>query len=85
MTTTTAKATVGMWGKAPAVRFPQAICAQLGLKTGDTVEMTCEDGIVTMRPSSDKYTLHERLKGWENGRYRAEEIDWGEPAGDEIW
>ena len=79
-------ATIGKWGNASAVRLPQPFCEQLGLKVGDRITMLIGEGnSIVIRPANDQHTLQARLASWKGGRYQSEELDWGEPAGKELW
>ena len=79
-------ATIGKWGNASAVRLPQLFCEQVGIGVGDVVEISCSDGeSLVIRPVPQRCTLQERMAGWTGGRYASQELDWGEPVGEELW
>ena len=42
------KALIGKWGRSAAVRLPKAYLEALGLKPGDQVELTLEEGKLTV-------------------------------------
>lgn len=78
---------VSKWGNSSAIRLPKAVLDELGLKPGQTVELTVKDGrgiIVPSRPQ--KVTLEwiisemDRL-GPENA---PETIEWGTIAEEAI-
>jgi antitoxin MazE len=79
-------ATLGRWGNSPAVRIPLPFSEQLGLKIGDTVDMTlCDNHIEIAKPTAERFTLQARIQGWDGKRYETTEYDWGKPAGNEVW
>ena len=77
--------TLGKWGNATAVRIPLAICEELGFEPGKTVVMDVVDSQLIIRNTEHGYTLAGRMAAWDGEYYRGEEIDWGEPEGQEIW
>ena len=80
-----ATTTVGRWGNAMALRIPQALCDEMQLSVGDSLEMSLEAGVLVIRRPDERYTLRGRMSSW-NGEGRAvSEMDWGEPKGQEAW
>ena len=77
--------TVGKWGNASALRIPKPFCQQLGIEVGSDVSLSLEGQRLIIEPLTEKYTLRARMKDWDGKRYIAQEYDWGEPAGKEIW
>lgn len=51
------KVQVAKWGNSTAVRLPQAIVRQLGLKSGMTLEVSVEDGAVKLAPEANEAGL----------------------------
>ena len=76
------KALIGKWGRSAAVRLPKAYLEALGLKPGDQVELTLEEGKLTVaakrRPRLED--LVEQMRTQEE----PELIDWGPDVGAEI-
>ena len=76
------KARIGTWGRSAAVRLPKPYLEALGLKPGDAVELTLEEGKLTVaarsRPSLEQ--LVEQMKSQEP----PEPVDWGPDVGAEI-
>ena len=77
---------ISKWGNSSAIRLPKAVLDELGLKPGQTVELTVKDGRGIIEPSRPKkITLEwilsemERL-GPEN---EPELVDWGPDRGSE--
>ncbi len=78
---------IAKWGNSSAIRLPKAVLDELGLKPGQSVELTVKDGKGIIEPARPKkITLEwiisemDRL-GPENS---PETVDWGPDRGDEI-
>ena len=79
------KARVQRWGNSLAVRIPRAFADDLGLVDGAAVELTLEEGSLTLRPApSPAYRLVELLDRVTRENRHGEE-DLGPPAGGEVW
>ncbi len=74
---------IALWGNSLGVRLPQAIVQQIGLKPGAIISISTEGDKIILSPSKPKYTLKELLKG-ATPEQQHEEMDWGEPQGDEF-
>ncbi|GAB5508285.1 MAG: AbrB/MazE/SpoVT family DNA-binding domain-containing protein [Rhizobiaceae bacterium] len=81
------KLTISKWGNSSAIRLPKAALEELGLKPGDAVDFTVQDGKAVIEPTRPaKITLEwiisemDRL-GPENA---PETVDWGPDRGSEI-
>lgn len=81
---TSAKAQIVGWGNSQALRIPRAMLDELRIREGDEVEMMVENGRLTVRPLNLKLTL-ESLVSAITPENRHKEIDWGKPAGNEVW
>ena len=78
---------ISKWGNSSGIRLPKAVLEELGLKPGQSVELTVKDGRGIIEPVKPKpITLEwilsemDRL-GPEN---EPELVDWGPDRGDEI-
>jgi antitoxin MazE len=76
--------TLAKWGNSVALRIPKNIAEEAGLREGDRVELSVENGAIAVRPARPAYTLEE-LVGRITPRNRHAETDWGGPAGNESW
>jgi antitoxin MazE len=75
------RARVQRWGNSLAVRIPKAFASDLGLDDGEPVELTVEDGALTVRPAPvPTYRLGELLDRVTRAN-RHGETDLGPPAG----
>lgn len=80
-----ATATIGRWGNANAIRIPKAMCEEVGLSPDDVVYIETRKNKIVIQKTADRFTLQNLMKSWDGERYSAEEIDWGEPQGNEVW
>ena len=81
------KITISKWGNSSAIRLPKAVMDELGLKQGESIELSVKDGKGLIEPARPKkITLEwiisemERL-GPEN---EPEFVEWGPDRGSEI-
>jgi antitoxin MazE len=75
---------IAQWGNSLGVRLPQAIVQQIGLKAGTVITISTEGDKIVLSPAKPKYTLQELLKDVKPEQQH-DEIDWGEPHGEEVW
>ncbi|EBX2689154.1 AbrB/MazE/SpoVT family DNA-binding domain-containing protein [Shigella flexneri] len=79
-----AQVTVKKWGNSPSVRLPAAIVRAASLHVDDVVELSVEDGKITIIPVRTKeYTL-EALMAAVSGENIHDEVDFGKPVGKEL-
>jgi len=79
--------TIQKWGNSQGLRLKKEILEALSLSTGDGVSISVSSGNIVISPSKKqrkKVDLKRLLSKAPKG-YNAEEINWGEPAGKEIW
>jgi antitoxin MazE len=79
------------WGNSLALRVPKAIAQEIGAGDGKAAEMSVRDGKVIIEVSKPKpkrrkrrYSLNE-LVARITPENRHQEIDWGQPVGNEVW
>lgn len=76
---------VQKWGNSYGVRIPRDVARHLGVEPGSPLNVEMEDGALILRtPKQDKSEL-DTLVAQITPDNRHEEIDWGEPRGQEIW
>jgi antitoxin MazE len=81
------KIQIARWGNSSAIRLPKATLDELGLKQGDTVDLTVENGKAVLQPERPKKITLEwiisemKRLGPEN---EPELVDWGPDRGEEI-
>lgn len=79
------KARVQRWGNSLALRIPKAFASELGLDPGSAVEVTLEDGGLSVRPAPAPDFRLEKLLSQVTAANRHREEDFGPPAGGEAW
>lgn len=79
------RSSVSKWGNSAAVRIPQPLLDQSGLRLKDEVEIEVEDHTLTIRPtrSQPSYSLDSLLEGITEENLHGE-TDWGEAEGNEL-
>ncbi|WP_013322315.1 AbrB/MazE/SpoVT family DNA-binding domain-containing protein [Gloeothece verrucosa] len=75
---------LSQWGNSLGIRLPQAIIQEIGLNEGDLLRISLENNRIILSPARPKYTLSELLQNI-SADQQHEEIEWGDPQGDEIW
>ena len=78
--------TIQKWGNSQGIRIPKAFLDALGMMENDLVELSrIDDNIVIKKVKKEnKLTLDDIFKDYD-GEGKAEEFDWGEPFGKEVW
>ena len=80
-------AKVKKWGNSQGLRFTKALLAEAGIHVGDEVDVSVKEGRIIVEPVSrvrGRYDLKELLSRMPED-YQPEEVDWGRPAGKEVW
>jgi antitoxin MazE len=75
------------WGNSQGLRVTKEILEQAQLGLGDEVKVEVRKGRIIVEPLSKlrgKYTLEELVSRMPKNS-RAEEVDWGQPVGKEVW
>jgi antitoxin component of MazEF toxin-antitoxin module len=79
-------ATIKRWGNSAAIRIPRHILSQAKLEEGSDVEiLLTKEGEITLRAIRRRENIQELFADYDGGFFRTEEIDWGEPQGNEVW
>jgi len=79
------KAAVKKWGNSASVRIPAALLDAARLRVDDSVDIREEGGRIVIEPLNRKeYDLTALVKKI-NRRNLHQEIDFGEPVGNEVW
>ena len=87
------KTNIRRWGNSQGIRLSKEILAQMDLQENDTVGIKIYDGKMTIEKiNKTKYlNLQERLESFYNKPIdeiyieSTQEVDAGDPVGDEIW
>ena len=76
---------VKKWGNSLAIRIPSRIARDLGLSTDSHVEITSDgETAIIKRDEQGRQSLEEIVKGITSENIHGV-VDWGEPAGQEVW
>lgn len=76
---------VKMWGNSLAIRIPSRVARDIGLSRDSQVEITSDGTTATIkRDEHSRVSLGELVKGITPENVHSA-IDWGAPAGNEIW
>lgn len=80
------------WGNSQGIRLSKEIISRTGLKENDNVEVSVDNGIITIKKVKPKYlNLTERLEAFYNKPIddiyvkSTQEVDVGAPVGEEQW
>ena len=79
--------TIVKWGNSQGVRLSKHLLDSVNLSGNDVVEIVAENNSIIIKKANDKkpyQTIQERFQGFD-GDYEPTEIDWGKPAGEEVW
>ena len=78
---------VQKWGNSQGLRLSKELLSNVDLNVGDAVEVAARDGVLVITPARrvrGGHDLRQLVKDMP-ADYKAEEIDWGPPAGREVW
>lgn len=78
---------VQKWGNSQGLRFSKVILEEANIQVGDEVSVSVEEGRIIVEPAykvRGRFDIHD-LVAELPADYHAEELDWGEPTGKEIW
>ena len=78
---------VQKWGNSQGLRVTKALLDEAGIHVGDEVDVSARRGRIIVEPVSrirGRYALKDLVSKMSE-EYRPEELDWGPPAGKELW
>ena len=78
---------VQKWGNSQGLRLTKELLADAQMNVGDEVEVLVQEGTLVVTPLRrvrGRIDLAELVSRIPAG-YQAEELDWGPPAGNEVW
>jgi antitoxin MazE len=80
-------AKIQRWGNSQGLRLAKSLLADAQLGVGDEVDISVKDGIMIVTPAKRIRGRHklEDLVARIPEDYQTSEVDWGEPAGKEVW
>lgn len=78
---------VQKWGNSQGLRLSKGLLSDVEIHVGDSVEVAVRDGTIVVAPVRrvrGRHNLRELVRRIPKD-YKAEEADWGRPAGKEVW
>ncbi|MES2176739.1 MAG: AbrB/MazE/SpoVT family DNA-binding domain-containing protein [Gemmatimonadota bacterium] len=78
---------VQKWGNSQGLRLSKSLLADADIDVGDSVDIVVEDGALKVTPVRrvrGGHDLSELVRRIPKG-YRSEELEWGDPVGQEVW
>ena len=75
------------WGNSQGLRLAKQVLEDVHISIGDDVDVIVRDGLIVIAPARrvrGKRSLQELVSRIPE-KYRAEETDWGQPLGREVW
>jgi antitoxin MazE len=80
-------AKIQKWGNSQGLRLSKTLLADAQIGVGDEVDVAAKDGIIIVSPikrKRGKYNLKDLVARIPED-YQADEVDWGDPIGKEVW
>jgi antitoxin MazE len=78
--------TISRWGNSAAVRIPRHVLSQAKIEEGTDVEIhSTKEGEIVLRAVRKRKSIQELFTDYDGDFFQAEEIDWGNPQGNEVW
>lgn len=77
--------TIKQWGNSNGILFPKELLKQAGIKKNDTLDAEVVNGRIILTPGFRHRSLEERAAEYGGKLNLSPEMDWGEPAGREVW
>lgn len=78
---------VQKWGNSQGLRFTKALLQEAQINVGDEVNVSVQKGRIIVESATKvrgRYDLKELVAKIPQ-EYQAEELEWGEPIGKEVW
>ena len=73
------------WGNSQGIRFSKEFLKSAGIGPNDTLTAQIVDGKIVLSRAFAHRTLQERAEAYGGDLHLSEELDWGEPKGNEVW
>ncbi|MDR3461392.1 MAG: AbrB/MazE/SpoVT family DNA-binding domain-containing protein [Beijerinckiaceae bacterium] len=73
------------WGNSASIRIPASVMAAAALDVDQTVEITEQDGWIIIKPIKAPIDDLDRMLDQMTPETFPEDLDFGPPAGQEIW
>lgn len=78
---------VQKWGNSQGLRLSKEVLSEAEIGLGDAVKVTVEDGVIMITPARQRRSKHSLrdLVSRIPKHAKLTELDWGPPAGREVW
>ena len=78
--------TIQKWGNSQGVRIPKILLDSINWSENEEVSINIEEDklVIEKAKTQNRKNIKELFKDYK-GEHKPEEIDWGEPEGEEIW
>ena len=76
---------VSPWGNSQGIRLPKALLQEAGIQTNDTLQVKLDGSAIILSKTFPHRSLKERAASFGGQLNLSDELDWGEPAGNEVW
>ncbi len=76
---------VKKWGNSLALRIPTAVAQDLGLSENSSVQIVSDGKVATIQPKKRKKVSLDELVSAITPDNLHKVVEWGKPAGKEIW
>ena len=78
--------TIQKWGNSQGVRIPKILLDSINWSENEEVSINIEEDklVIEKAKTQNRKNIKELFKDYK-GEYKPEEIDWGEPEGEETW
>lgn len=79
--------TVQQWGNSQGLRISKQVLEDAQISVGDKVDVVVRDGVISITPVArvrGKHSLSELVSRIPRD-YQPNELEWGAPAGREVW
>ena len=79
--------TIQKWGNSQGLRISKAMLSDADIEVGDAVDVVVRDGVLILTPVRrvrGGHDIRDLVRRVPRG-YKPGELDWGLPAGREVW
>ena len=76
--------TLQKWGNSQGIRIPKVILDAMNWSENEPLVISAESDRLVIEKAQKRKNIVELFASFDGG-YTPEEIDWGEPRGNEIW
>lgn len=73
------------WGNSQGIRLSKEFLKSADFSPGDTLNAEVVDGKIVLSRAFGHRSLRERAEAYGGKLNLSYEIEWGEPAGNEVW